>query len=279
MRIIFLSLAILLGYSVQGQAETLEFEGRSEAVNRALVYSRAEGRVDGIYVNAGARVTTGDLLAKLESDLAELMVAAAEAELDRQNALLAQANDKLQRAERLSQSGASSPATLQDARTDLQLAQAEYRAARVALDRARIELDDTNIRAPLSGIVETPQISLGILLEFDAGAPPLFEILQLDPVRVVYEVPYAERLSHLVQNGGLSTEALLERVRLDLVLPGGPVLAEDITPYATSVRLNSDNGKVLVWAEVPNPDGALRPGMRLTVHSEITEQIQQGVGQ
>lgn len=32
MRIIFLSLAILLGYSVQGQAETLEFEDRKSVV-------------------------------------------------------------------------------------------------------------------------------------------------------------------------------------------------------------------------------------------------------
>ncbi|MEM9321045.1 MAG: efflux RND transporter periplasmic adaptor subunit [Pseudomonadota bacterium] len=276
MRMVFLSLTILSGLSVQAPAETLEFEGRIEAVNRALVYSRAEGRVDGIYVTAGDRVAKGALLARIEPDLAELAVAAAKAELDRQEALLVRAKDKLQRAERLSQSGASSTVALQDARTEQQLAQAEHRAARVALDRARIELEDTNIRAPLSGIVEAPQIGLGVLLEFDAGAPPLFEIVQLDPVRVVYEVPYAERLAQLARNGALSTEALLQRVRLDLVLPGGPVLAEDITPQATSVRLNSDNGTVLVWAEVPNPDGTLRPGMRLTVHSEITQQNQQG---
>lgn len=279
MRILILTFAILTGLAVRSDAEPLIFEGRIEAVDRAQIYSRAEGRVIEVYATAGMRVEAGTVLARLESDLAQLAVEAAEAELARQSAMLRQAEDRLARANRLSQSGSSSAVALFDAKTDLQLAEASYRAANVALKRAKIELGDTEIRATQDGIVDAVAVGVGALLEFDAGMPPLFEIIDMDPVRVVYHVPYAERLAQLARLDLTRSQDLFARVKADLTLADGTVLAQNITPQATSVRVDPETGTVQVWAEVPNPDAVLRPGMQVIVRSLVTGPEQKGLNQ
>ncbi|MEL7012315.1 MAG: efflux RND transporter periplasmic adaptor subunit [Pseudomonadota bacterium] len=280
MRAIILSLSILIGLTLRTEAEdVLIFEGRIEAVERAQIYSRAEGRVSEVLATAGMRVEAGAVLARLEADLATLEVEAAQAELDRQDALLQRAQDRLDRAERLSQSGSSSAVALIDAKTDLDLAEAEHRMAVVALDRARIALSDTDIRATQSGIVERVQVGVGALLEFDAGLPPLFEIIDLDPVRVVYDVPYQDRLEQMARLGVTHSDDLLRRVRLELRLEDGTVLAQGVTPEATSVRVEEDSASLKVWANVPNPDALLRPGMRVIVQSTITSEGEDGLNQ
>lgn len=272
MHLICLGLAILIGFVARADAAPLIFEGRIEAVERTQIYSRAEGRVSEVFATAGTRVEEGAILARLESDLAELAVEAARADLERHDALLRQAQDRLDRVERLSQSGSSSPVSLLDAETDLQLAQAEHRAAEIVLARAEIDLADTEIRATHPGIIEAVEVGVGALLEFDAGMPPLFEIIDLDPVRVVYAVPYAERLQQMTRLNLTRAEDLLKRIRLDLKLPDGTPLATGVTPEATSVRVDRDTGTLLVWAHVVNPDAILRPGMQIVVHSTITDQ-------
>lgn len=269
LRLTLLAMAILLGWSTRSAAEVLDFEGRIEAATQAYVYARVEGRVAEVHVVAGQEVGTGELLANLEDDLARLAVDAAEAELMRAEALVTQAEAQLSRAERLSQSGAGSGVRLEDAGTDLALARAERRSAGVALEQARTALADTEIRAPFAGFIEAPRAVPGAILEFDAGIPPLFEIVQLDPVRVVYGVPYGERLAQLDRTGASTADALLDRVRLELLMDDGLVLARDVRPGGTSVRVDPDTGTLDVWADIPNPDGVLRPGMTLTVRSTV----------
>ncbi|MEM6483013.1 MAG: efflux RND transporter periplasmic adaptor subunit [Pseudomonadota bacterium] len=270
-RLMMLVLVILVGGSIRAEAETLSFEGRVEASTRAYVYSRVEGRLAEVYVTAGQEVETGMVLARLEDDLARLAVQAAEADLMRAEALVDQAEAQLARAQRLSQSGAGSGVGLEDAGTERALARAERRAAEVALEQARTALADTEILAPLAGFIEAPRAVAGAILEFDAGNPPLFEIVQLNPVRVVYAVPYSERLTQLDRTGARSAEALLERVSLELVMEDGLVLAQDVRPGGTSIRVDLDAGTLDVWADVPNPEGLLRPGMALIVRSTIGE--------
>ncbi|MEM6467715.1 MAG: efflux RND transporter periplasmic adaptor subunit [Pseudomonadota bacterium] len=269
MRTLLLTLAILVGFTARSEAEPLIFEGRIEAIQRAQVYSRAEGRVAQVFATAGMRVEKGQVLARLESDLAELAVEIAAANLARHEALLTQAQDRVDRAKRLSQSGSSSTVSLRDAETELGLVTADHRVTEVALERAKIDLADTIIRAPQNGIVEAVAVGVGALLEFDAGLPPLFEIIEIDEVRVIYEVPYAERLQQMARLSLIETGDLLRQVRIDLALADGTILAQDIAPQGTSVRVDPDEGTLLVWAEVPNPNARLRPGMRVSVRSTI----------
>ena len=268
-RFALLAVVILVAWTVRPAAEMLEFDGRIEATTQAYVYSRVEGRVAEVYAVAGQEVKAGELLARLEDDLAHLAVDLSAAELMRAEALVARAMAQLARAERLSQSGAGSGVRLEEAGTDLALARADRRAAQVQLDQARTALAETEIRAPVAGFVEAPRAVIGAILEFDAALPPLFEIVQLDPVRVVYAVPYDERLAQLDRTGAGTARALLDRVRLDLVRADGMMLVQGARPGGTSVRVDPETGTLDVWADIPNPEGVLRPGMTVIVRSTI----------
>lgn len=271
MRPIILLLALFVPVATATAEPTvLEFEGRIEAAERALVYSRAEGRVAEVLVAPGQYVSAGDILVRLEADLAQLEVAKARAELDFKAALLEQARAQFERAERLEQSGSGSEVGLFDAQIAHRLAKAEWEIATAAHDRTLSELRDTEIRAPLSGYVERQTVLPGSLIEFDAGLPPLFEIVQLDPVRLIYEVPYSQRLERLSETGSESAETLFDSVRLDLAMSDGRILAQGLQPQGTSVGLQSSRGTLTVWAEVPNPRRLLRPGLAITVKSHMS---------
>lgn len=250
-------------------AETLEFDGRIEAVHQADVYSRAEGIVAEVLVSQGDYVEAGTPLVRLQSDIAALSLASAEAELARTEALLTQARSRLARADRLATSGSASDVTLQQARTDLALATADRDIAETARTLAETHLNDTVIRAPIAGYVEDPKVRVGSLLEVNSGDPPIFQLVQLDPLRVTYEVPYAERFAAQEGKGAQSDAAFLARVQLQVALPGGPVLVERAAPDASAAWVDPTLGTIRVWATVENADGLLRPGMTVRVRSEI----------
>lgn len=108
-------------------------------------------------------VEASDVLVRLYQDIAALAVAAAEASLARSEAVLIQAQGKLGRVERLSATGVGSEVALIEDETGLALAETA--------------LADTVIRAPIADYVENPLVRVGTLLEFDVGAPPLFQIV------------------------------------------------------------------------------------------------------
>lgn len=58
-------------------------------------------------------------------------------------------------------------------------------------------------------------------------------------------------------------------MELTLILPGTRPYPARSTPDSASPPVDARNGKVRVWAYFDNPDGLLRPGMAITVHSDI----------
>ena len=186
--------AVLFGVHAPDQVSAggSEFEGRIEAVERSDVYSRAEGIVEEVLVEQGDYVEAGTPLLQLRNDLEKLAVDAASAELAKAEALLLQARDRLERAAQLSTRGAATEVALLDAETTLALAEAERALAETELEIAQTNYNDTLIRAPISGHVEDPRVGPGSLVEFNSGDPPLFQLVNLDRLRVVFEVPYSQ---------------------------------------------------------------------------------------
>lgn len=105
---------------------------------------------------------------------------------------------------------------------------------------------------------------IGAFVEAQAGVP-LAEIVQLDPALVAYEVPYGVRLDALERSGVASLKELFATVILRLVLPGGRGYPETGRPRFASADVDPDTGALTTWAEIANPDGVLRPGMRVRV--------------
>lgn len=266
-------LALGLAAAIPAAADTLVFEGRVAAAGQAVLSTRIDGVVAEVLFNGGDVVAEGQALIRLDPQDAQLAVAVAEAELAGATAKLEGAMREANRQEQLAARGISPDSVVGPARTTRAAAEASLRLAQARLDRARLDLERTVIRAPIAGLVSQPDVVVGQFLEAEAG-PPLATIVALDPVLVAYETPYAQRLASLRSTGAQTVEDLLSRIRVTLVLPGEHRYAQAATPHAASPTVNPETGTVRVWAFFDNPEGLLRPGMVVTVQSDVQRATQ-----
>jgi len=160
------------------------YEGTAtlEAENSAMVVSKATGVILDIVVEEGDKVQAGDLLARLEQERYQLEVKRAKAQLDR-------LNNALQRAEELHGRQLISNDEYDRARFDAQSQMAAYELASMALDQ-------TEIRAPIDGVITARLIKTGNLV---TEHQTVFQIDDFDSLVAVLDVP--ERTLNTLQTG------------------------------------------------------------------------------
>ena len=150
----------------------LRISGRTEAVISVDIKAETEARVTEIGATKGQKIAKGDLIAKLAVDDRAARVQKARA-LVAQRELENKAAKSLAEKNYRSKTGvAETLALLEEARADLIIAQTE--------------LNNTEIRAPFDGIVETRPAEIGDLLSI---GDPVATMIQADPMLVVAHVP------------------------------------------------------------------------------------------
>lgn len=140
------------------------------------------GRIAAIHVEAGDRVTRGQILATLDTSVIRPQVTRLEASLveARANAELRQA--EYERAQAVSGSGALSAEEIERRRAAAVTAAAQVDVAAAQLAEARARLERTEIRAPDDGIVLTRSAEVG---QFPTpGGDPLFRLSRGSEVEV-----------------------------------------------------------------------------------------------
>ena len=88
-------------------------------------------------------------------------------------------------------------------------------------------------------------------------------------ILVGYAVPYEDRQRSLRKAGKAAAVELFANVSLTLVLPSGETYSHRGRPYFESAEIDNDSGMLTTWAEFPNPDGILVPGLAVKVLSQI----------
>lgn len=249
-------------------AEPLMFEGRIEASERGVLASRMDGVVTEILFEGGDRVIAGQPLIFLDPTDAEIALRIADARMAEAEAILDEATQNTDRQEALHDRGIASDATLGPARTDKAVAEAEVALASAEQRRAALDLQRTTILAPISGLISPPTVAVGAFVEAKAG-PPLAIIVKIDPAIVAYRASYSERLASLDATGAKTVEDLLKQITVRLQLPTDINFSGAAVPYGASAEVDAETGTVTVWARFPNPDAILRPGMAVTVLSEM----------
>jgi len=210
--------------------------GTARANESIEIRPRISSIVTRVAFTEGQLVREGDLLIELENSEVRAGLAVAEA-------ALSESLSTYNRSEALASTQAISASSLEQLRATMQVHQAQVAAA-----RARLE--NTVIRAPFSGRVGLRRISPGGFVDNSTIITTLddTEIIKLD-----FSIPEAFLT---VVAGGMNI------VARSLVYPdrsfAGTVESIDtrLDPVARSVR---------VRAVLSNPDGALKPGMFLTV--------------
>ncbi len=199
-----------------------------EPERQAQVVAKQAGILIEIRVEEGARVEQGQLLAQLEHDRYTLQARQTEATLN-------QLERELERAAQLHERNLISA-------DEFDRVRANAEAQRAAHALARLELDNTEIRAPIAGVVSQRMVKLGNLV---AQHQPLFVIDDFDPLWAVLHVP--ERQLDLLQPGQparLRADAFPGQVFEGEVLRIRPVIDADTGTFAVTAKFSDDTGRL-----------------------------------
>jgi membrane fusion protein (multidrug efflux system) len=215
---------------------TVDAIGTVQAVRGVTLSADLPGVVEHVAFESGRAVREGEVLVRLDARQERAQLAAAEAQKE-----LARAN--LARLRGLVEQGIVAEA-------DLDRVVAEARQAEARVGEIRATLERKQVRAPFSGVLGIRQVNLGQYL--NAG-DPIVSLQSLDPVHVNFSVPQ--------QGGALMRPGSKVEVRAEG--RGGEAAAGRIT--AVDAVVDEATRNVRVQATLPNPDGALRPGMFVNV--------------
>lgn len=220
----------------QSLARELRALGTARANEAVEITAKTSNIVAAIRFSDGGRVAKGAVLVELDSAQARADLAAAQA-------ALTESNSQYQRAMELLPTQ-----SLSKSQFDQIVATRAANAARV--DAAKARLEDTVIRAPFGGRVGLRRVSVGSLIS------PGTVITTLDDTSVI-KVDFA-----IPENN-------LTALRVGLPVTAGSTAYQGRTfkGRVTSLdsRIDATSRAVLVRAEIPNGDGALKPGMFLNV--------------
>lgn len=229
---------------------TETFTGRLSAVAEAEVRPQVSGLVEKIHFKEGELVKAGQPLFTL--DLRTYQAAAAQGAAEYERAKLAyERGVELRKQDAISQA-------------DLDGRKAAFRAAGALNAVAQVNLDHAVVKAPISGKVGRPDVTLGNVVNAGPGAPVMTTVQQQDPMHVDFDVSEQTYLSLLdmagAGHGGNRLQLRDAPVAVGLA-NNGEDFPLDATLSAVDNRLGAETGSLRLRAVLPNPDGLLLPGL------------------
>jgi membrane fusion protein (multidrug efflux system) len=230
--------------TLQPIARELQALGTARANESVEITAKSSNIVSAVRFRDGEPVARGAVLVELDSAQARADLAAAEAALTESESQFRRANELLP------------TQALSKSQFDQISATRAANAARV--DAARARLDDTVIRAPFAGRIGLRRVSVGSLIS------PGTVITTLDDTSII-KVDFPIPENHLTAlRPGLPVTVTTT------VYPGrsfgGRVASLDS-------RVDATSRSILVRAELPNGDAALKPGMFLNVELRRDERL------
>jgi membrane fusion protein, multidrug efflux system len=240
-----------------------DFSGRLEAVDAAEIRPEVGGRITDVLFEDGQTVKAGDVLFVIDPRPYEAAVARAEANLASAKTNAAFAKVDRDRAAALVGSQTLTQREFDQRNNASRVADAAVQTAEAELTRARLDLEHAHVVAPISGRVSRPEITVGNLLQAGAGAPLLTTIVANDTIYAGFEV---DEQTYVESVRGTANERDQERrIPVQLTLPGDKGHVYRGTIYSFDNRIDPASGTIRARAKFDNADGALLPGMFVTV--------------
>jgi multidrug efflux system membrane fusion protein len=247
------SVATVIGREI---VEWSEFSGRLRAAEDVQIRPRVSGTIDAVHFKEGDLVKQGVTLFTIDirpykavhdQMLAALKGAQARAELTRSD---------LERAEKLLAEKAISQREFDEKKNAWQEADAAVAAARASLDLAALDLEYAEVRAPISGRVGRPEITVGNIVQ--AGQAVLTTLQSIDPVYADFEM---DERSYLRLLKSVRAEGKGESMPVFMALADETEFTREGRIRSFDNQLSGDSGTLRVRAEFDNADGLLTPGL------------------
>ena len=172
--------------SERGSGQTRRFPGVIEAVDTSSLSFEVAGNTREILVDVGARVKEGEVLATLDDTPFRLNVDAAQSEVSRAKANLAEKKNVFDRQETLFKKDWVSQAALDQAKAAYDSASSEVSYATSKLNLVKRDLEKAVLRAPFDGVIAAREADP---FQEIARGEKIFDIFVEGAMRVTLSVP------------------------------------------------------------------------------------------
>jgi RND family efflux transporter MFP subunit len=243
--------------------EELVLPGNTQAFSETPIFARTSGYLKRWFFDIGAHVKRGDLLAEIETPEIDKQLQQARADLETAQANHHLAETTAARWQLLLQSDSVSRQE-----TDEKVADQSARKATVDSYASNVRrLEDLQsfqkVYAPFDGVLTARNTDVGALI--DAGAnsagKELFHLAAIDTLRVFVAIP--EVYSRAARPGAIASLTLDE-------FPGRSFQG---TLARTSNSIDQASHTLLTEVDVQNPDGQLLPGAYVSVHFKLPQTV------
>jgi len=240
-------------------ADEIALPGSTSAFNDTPIYARTSGYVKRWYVDIGARVRKGQLLATIETPELDQQLQQARADLENAEANLQLAKITAARWQHLLETDSVSHQETDQAVSDLHSKQALVNSSKANVERLEQLQAFERVSAPFDGVVTARNTDIGALVQAgdNSGPKELFHMAAIQTLRVYVAVP--EIYAAFVKTG--------EQAKLTLDAFPGETLTGTIVRNADAIDATARTLNVEV--DVPNPTGRLLPGAYAFVHLRV----------
>ena len=242
---------------------TVDAAGVVEPESTVEVKSKASGEVLTVHAETGDVVEAGSLLVEIDKRTPRNRLSETEAALVAAQARRKIAQTQMERAASLFKSQTLTQADFEQTQLEFANAESQVVSTNVAVENARITLDDTDVRAPITGTIIEKTVEPGIVITSPtnavSGGSVLMKMADLTSVQVRTRVDETDI--------GKIQPGMVTRVTV-AAYPNQPFEGEvlKIEPQAI-VEQNVTMFAVLI--KIANRGGLLKPGMNAEVEIQI----------
>jgi len=242
---------------------SLDLPGRLEAYSRAPIYARVGGFLKAWYVDIGAPVKAGQLLAEIEAPDLDQQLLQAKASLASAQAAEQLATVTARRWQQLGGANTVSRQTVDEKTGDLTVKQSLTRAAQAAVDRLEVLSAYKRITAPFDGIVTTRNTDVGALISAESSAGlALFVISDVERLRLNVSIP---------QN---FVPAVKLNTNVQITVPEYPGKIYRGVVEASARAVDAQTGTTRMQVVVDNAHGELMPGAFANTRIELPSSME-----
>jgi HlyD family secretion protein len=249
---------------------TVAASGTLNPVTSVQVGTQVSGQIKELFVDFNSPVKAGQLIARIDPETFQYRVRQNEADLEaaraaagRAQVALANARRDLERTKELVQREFVSPADLDRAQAQFDLALAELNSANAVvaqrtaqLAAAKVDLARTEIRAPVDGVVIKRSVDVGQTVAASLQAPELF-IIARDLRDMQVETSIDEADVGRIRVG--------QRATFTVDAFPGRTFSGEVRQVRKSAQTVQNVVTYTVLVSAANPDGILMPGMTANV--------------